>query len=488
MKMGIFDRLFKPNVERLREKKDVKGLIKALRHEDVRKEAAEALVNIGEPAVEPLIQALKDEYSDVREEAARALGRIGDKRAVEPLIQALKDNIDVQRRAAWALRKIGEPAVEPLIQALKDEDWYVRWRAAWALDEMGWEPGDDTEKVYYLIAKQEWSELPELGEPAVEPLIQALKDEYSDVRWRAAWALDEMGWEPGDDTEKVYYLIAKQEWSELPELGEPAVEPLIQALKDEYSDVRESAAEALAKIGEPAVEPLIQALKKYINSDVRMRAARALGKIGDKRAVEPLIQALKDEDWHVQEEAAEALGEIGDKRAVEPLIQALKDEDVEYVRAEAAGALVKIGDKRAVEAVIKYLFEDYSELYGLCHFIKKYSSSLINLFGDYTDLILKACSYRCIEISSDSYDYYLQEAITQEAITATKRLCDIRTPISSNILLLIAKKRDIETIISSQHIYISFESQRKIAKEELKRRGNPPYKPSTYLKKEAWKL
>jgi len=432
MKMGIFDRLFKPNVERLREKKDVKGLIKALRHEDVRKEAAEALVNIGEPAVEPLIQALKDEYSDVREEAARALGRIGDKRAVEPLIQALKDNIDVQRRAAWALRKIGEPAVEPLIQALKDEDWYVRWRAAWALDEMGWEPGDDTEKVYYLIAKQEWSELPELGEPAVEPLIQALKDEYSDVR--------------------------------------------------------ESAAEALAKIGEPAVEPLIQALKKYINSDVRMRAARALGKIGDKRAVEPLIQALKDEDWHVQEEAAEALGEIGDKRAVEPLIQALKDEDVEYVRAEAAGALVKIGDKRAVEAVIKYLFEDYSELYGLCHFIKKYSSSLINLFGDYTDLILKACSYRCIEISSDSYDYYLQEAITQEAITATKRLCDIRTPISSNILLLIAKKRDIETIISSQHIYISFESQRKIAKEELKRRGNPPYKPSTYLKKEAWKL
>ena len=518
MKMGIFDRLFKPNVERLREKKDVKGLIKALRHEDVRKEAAEALVNIGEPAVEPLIQALKDEYSDVREEAARALGRIGDKRAVEPLIQALKDNIDVQRRAAWALRKIGEPAVEPLIQALKDEYSDVRWRAAWALDEMGWEPGDDTEKVYYLIAKQEWSELPELGEPAVEPLIQALKDEYSDVRWRAAWALDEMGWEPGDDTEKVYYLIAKQEWSELPELGEPAVEPLIQALKDEYSDVRESAAEALAKIGEPAVEPLIQALKdedwhvqeeaaealgeigdkravepliqalKDEDWHVQEEAAEALGEIGDKRAVEPLIQALKDEDWHVQEEAAEALGEIGDKRAVEPLIQALKDEDVEYVRAEAAGALVKIGDKRAVEAVIKYLFEDYSELYGLCHFIKKYSSSLINLFGDYTDLILKACSYRCIEISSDSYDYYLQEAITQEAITATKRLCDIRTPISSNILLLIAKKRDIETIISSQHIYISFESQRKIAKEELKRRGNPPYKPSTYLKKEAWKL
>ncbi|MCD6215119.1 MAG: HEAT repeat domain-containing protein, partial [Candidatus Desulfofervidus sp.] len=176
MKMGIFDRLFKPNVERLREKKDVKGLIKALRHEDVRKEAAEALVNIGEPAVEPLIQALKDEYSDVREEAARALGRIGDKRAVEPLINALKD-----------------------------EDSDVRMEAAEALDQMGWKPGYVTEKAYYLVAKKEWDEAVKLGEPAVEPLINALKDEASSVRWGAAGALGEIG-------------------------DERAVEPLINAL------------------------------------------------------------------------------------------------------------------------------------------------------------------------------------------------------------------------------------------------------------------
>ena len=46
--MGIFDRLFKPNVERLQEKKNVKGLIKALRHKDsdVRRDAAWALGKI----------------------------------------------------------------------------------------------------------------------------------------------------------------------------------------------------------------------------------------------------------------------------------------------------------------------------------------------------------------------------------------------------------------------------------------------------------
>ena len=32
--MGIFDKLSKPNVEKMEAKKDVKGLIKALRYED----------------------------------------------------------------------------------------------------------------------------------------------------------------------------------------------------------------------------------------------------------------------------------------------------------------------------------------------------------------------------------------------------------------------------------------------------------------------
>jgi len=38
---------------------------------------------------------LKDENSDVREKAAEALGKIGDARAVEPLIQALMDEYSV---------------------------------------------------------------------------------------------------------------------------------------------------------------------------------------------------------------------------------------------------------------------------------------------------------------------------------------------------------------------------------------------------------
>ena len=95
--------------------------------------------------------------------------------------------------------------------------------------------------------------------------------------------------------EITHDLIVRKEWDELIRLGEPSVEPLIQALKDEEWGARYRAAEALGEIGDArVVEPLIQALKDE-NPDVRMRTARALGKIGDERAVEPLIQALKDE-------------------------------------------------------------------------------------------------------------------------------------------------------------------------------------------------
>jgi len=73
--MGIFYKLFKPNVEKLKKERNVNGLIKALRHKDslIRLRAAEALGSIRDKkAVEPLIQALKDEVPRVRWSAALA--------------------------------------------------------------------------------------------------------------------------------------------------------------------------------------------------------------------------------------------------------------------------------------------------------------------------------------------------------------------------------------------------------------------------------
>ena len=113
----IVNRLFKPNIERLKARWDIDGLIKALNHRDyrIRKKAAEALGEMkAKEAVDALIKTLKDENSEVRKAAAYALGRIGDERAIKPLVEALKDeSLDVRFEAAKALKEIGyEKAAE----------------------------------------------------------------------------------------------------------------------------------------------------------------------------------------------------------------------------------------------------------------------------------------------------------------------------------------------------------------------------------------
>ena len=79
----------------------------------------------------------------VREAAVETMKELNDTRAVEPLIQALKDeDSSVREGAAWALGSLGDTrAVDPLILALKDEDSQVRDNAAWALKYLGWQPG-----------------------------------------------------------------------------------------------------------------------------------------------------------------------------------------------------------------------------------------------------------------------------------------------------------------------------------------------------------
>ena len=110
--MSLFGLFGPPNIEKLKAKRNVQGLIKALIYKKdatVRRDALEALGAIGDArAVEPLIAALKDSELYVRLGGAKALGEIGDARAVESLSAALQDSAsDVRKNAAAALGKIG---------------------------------------------------------------------------------------------------------------------------------------------------------------------------------------------------------------------------------------------------------------------------------------------------------------------------------------------------------------------------------------------
>jgi HEAT repeat protein len=172
----------------------------------------------------------------------------------------------------------------------------------------------------------------------VEPLIQVIVDKEEDVRRQAVEALGEIG-----DSRAVEPLLLalgmKSKWS----VQTPFTAGLSKVTAElENMALKMTIISALVKIGKPSVEPLIEALADE-NSEVRRYAANTLGKIKDDRAIVPLIHALRDKNWIVRNWVADALEEIGEP-AVVYLTHALGDEDKDMQKA-AKKVLEKIQKK-----------------------------------------------------------------------------------------------------------------------------------------------
>jgi len=195
---------------------------------------------------------------------------------------------------------------------------------------------------------------------AVGPLVAALKDADSDVREKSAEALDKLDWQPKNETQQRFYFIAKKDWDKCVELDGVTVEALISVLRDKNPQVRKKAAEALGQIENPAIKPLVAALRDD-KSNVREKASEALIEIGGIAVIRSFISALKDKRYYTRETAAEALGRIGDDGAVKPLVAALGDTDWR-VREKAAEALGLMGANDVVMHLISALEDDDSDV------------------------------------------------------------------------------------------------------------------------------
>jgi HEAT repeat protein len=105
----------------------VRGLLNNVRlfNKDLRKASAEALIRIGEQAVQALTGALEDgDYAapEARIAIVFALGKIGDRRAVDPLCRKLMwvNETEVKIAIIKALEEIGDArAIETLKRALE---------------------------------------------------------------------------------------------------------------------------------------------------------------------------------------------------------------------------------------------------------------------------------------------------------------------------------------------------------------------------------
>jgi len=172
---------------------------------------------------------------------------------------------------------------------------------------------------------------------ALEPLIAVLADRDEYVRMAAA---------------RAFGQIARNGLRE-----RRTIEPLIVALADVSSKVRELSEEALHAIDEyweksaeasnatPRLIALLGAGPTRENWEARNAAVKVLARIGDVRAIEPLIAKANESAGSKTDPATAALGTFGE-RAVEPLIAAVASGRLS--ESAAANALGLMGDPAVV--------------------------------------------------------------------------------------------------------------------------------------------
>jgi HEAT repeat protein len=400
--------MFKPNIERLKSKKKVNHLIRALQYKNdwnVRMSAAASLDEIGwEPigedgiyylialeewtklikigafAVEPLIAVLQDHNSfPLHCETIKVLGAIKDKRAVEPLLNVLRDNkIQLREEVVKALGQIGdETVVKPLISMLLNENGIpFRCETIRALGST-----KDNRAVEPLIdVLQQESRKPPLDtnmniilevvialgkikdERAITHLV-SLFNVYTDyLNKKIQNALFTINTE----LSKFYLAILNSDENRLLEIDN-GFDLAVEALYHKNNWVRRQAIWALMILRDYRA---VEQIKKELNDNdliVVTYAIYALGEIGDDRAITPLIDVLLNKGFpscndgngstfaehrcSPRSEAAVALGKIKDKRAYEALIAVYEENGCDCLMEKSAWALSQLGDKGAIDAL-----------------------------------------------------------------------------------------------------------------------------------------
>lgn len=154
-----------------------------------------------------------------------------------------------------------------------------------------------------------------LGETVIPALRGMLDSTDADSRWWATRALASL---PSLDAGLLLPSLADAapEVRQCAALGlcshpsEAAIQPLIRALSDPDSLVADLSARALIAVGEPAVEGLLEVLKEAGQS-ARIHAMHALAEIADPRAIRPMIESLSEESAMLQYWAEAGLERMG---------------------------------------------------------------------------------------------------------------------------------------------------------------------------------
>ncbi len=310
---------------------------------------AELAADKSADSVGPLLFALKDQNKEIRSAAALALGLFQDKQVVGPLIQMLADPTPLGRAtAAEALGQLKDSeAIAPLIGLLRDADATVRARASHSLERLGWQPENDAERTWQIVATGNMNRVAELGSDGVEVLAEMMRNGPPEKQLTAVKALADME-DPRisklmlEALKKDNVLIRISALDYLADEADPSsYEAAERLLKDKEPNIRAAAVGVAVNCGGNRGVPMLVGMLRDASWEVRREVIKALGRIGDTTVIEALSKALQDRDHDVRESTAKALGKLGDARAILPLVLALLDVE-SFVRDAAQNSLNEI--------------------------------------------------------------------------------------------------------------------------------------------------
>lgn len=326
-------------------------IIKNDKNLEIKRLAVKALGAIKKPESVPFLIGLygkrKEEFED---SIVEALYSIEDKRAFSVFISSLEsDRPQVRFLSARALGNIGaEEAVPALLKTLYDEDWAVCSEVIKALGKLadtraleGLKDFIDHKRSY--IRKLAVRAAGNMGMGASSVILPALKDKHNYVRFSAAMALHNMGWDTEDICLKADYYFAGRDYKSLLSLGNTGTDVLVKGLGDSYSIIKDSVETFIMSLGE-GTKPVILSALTSKDPQVRACALKLLGKLGT--GAEIIVNYLKDENSSVRRTAAGVLRDFpADDLIMEHLALLLHDIN-SGIRRTAVKTMEKLEKKR----------------------------------------------------------------------------------------------------------------------------------------------
>jgi HEAT repeat protein len=365
--------------------------------------AAQALTDMGNEAVSPLVSALQCDDKERRFWSIKILGKMHEKSAFNEILGFLNDSDpEIKMAALEALSDFGDPiAIPHIIKKFIDPAWVVRKSASKSIvvfEQLAVQPllkilTSDNEDMKYWALRA----LGEIKPKGIVPvLLQRFKDKSWTIKNTTAEVLSLYGEETlldlttivneSNDLELKYWIIRTIGKIQSPK----SLMLLYQLLGDPSESLRDATQKALSNYGLQIVEDLFALLKtdnrrvlESISSIFQQMGAKtmvpvlceALGKYDEhlnywirrvlvtfkKDALQSVLKLLESSEEEVRRQAILCIGQIGTSKEATIIEAHLKDE---YwpARIAAAEVLGELGDTSVVPSLAEILEDEDEDL------------------------------------------------------------------------------------------------------------------------------